>query len=117
MLCDSGCAMPQELGYHLQAYTSVQAPGSIGVSSNVGKDRFINPTQVPDGFEIDVEFMISNDREFEVILFENLYTLLQDDSGIEHPGLVPLVVDVVLTILCYLEVCWHQLGHICIGET
>ena len=84
MLCYSGCAVPQELGYHLQAYTSVQAPGSIGVSSNVGKDRFINPTQVPDGIEIDVEFMISNDREFEVILFENLYTLLQDDSGIER---------------------------------
>ena len=49
--------------------------------------------------------MVPNDREFEVILFENLYTLLQDDSGIEHPCLVPLVVYVVLTVLCYLEVC------------
>ena len=49
--------------------------------------------------------MISNDREFEVILFENLYPLLQDISGLEHPSLVPIVVDVVLTIFCYLEVC------------
>ena len=44
MLCYSGCAVPQELCHHLQAYSSVQAPGSIGVSGNVGKDRFINAT-------------------------------------------------------------------------
>ena len=105
MLCYSGCAVTQELGDHLQAYSSVQAPGSIGVSGNVGKDRFINPTQVPDGFQIYIEFMIPDDREFEVILFENLHPLLQDDSGIEHPSLVALVVYVVLTILRYLEVC------------
>ena len=29
MLRDSGCAVPEELCYHLQAYSSVQAPGSI----------------------------------------------------------------------------------------
>ena len=79
--------MPQKLCYHLQAYPSVKAPGSIGVSGNMGKDRFINPTQVPNGFQIDIEFMIPDDREYEVILFENLYPLLQDDSGIEHPSL------------------------------
>ena len=49
--------------------------------------------------------MIPDDREFEVILFENLHPLLQDDSGIEHPCLVALVVDGVLTIFRYLEVC------------
>ena len=49
--------------------------------------------------------MIPDYREFEVILFENLHPLLQDDSGVEHPSLVPLVVYVVLTILRYLEVC------------
>ena len=49
--------------------------------------------------------MVPNDREFEVIFLENLHPLLQDDSGIEHPGLVALVVYVVLTILRYLEVC------------
>ena len=41
-----------------------------------------------------------------MILFENLHPLLQDDSGIEHPGLVALVVDVILTVFCHLEVCW-----------
>ena len=82
MLCDSGCAVPKEFNYYLQAYSSIQAPGSLGVSDNVGKDRFINATEVSDGFQIDIEFMIPDDREFEVILFENLYPFLQDDSGI-----------------------------------
>jgi hypothetical protein len=75
------------------------------VSGNVGKDRFINAAQVSDSFQIDIEFMIPDDMEFEVILFKNLHPLLQDDSGVEHPSLVPLVVYVVLTILRYLEVC------------
>ena len=105
MLCYPSCAVPEELCYHLQAYPSVQAPGSIGVSGNVGEDRFINATEVSDGFQIDIEFMIPDDREFEMIFFENLHPLLQDDSGIEHPSLVALVVYVVLTILRYLEVC------------
>ena len=56
--------------------------------------------------------MISNDREFEVIPFENLYPLLQDISGLEHSSLVPIVVDVVLTIFCYLEVCGAYLLHL-----
>lgn len=59
------------------------------------------------GLQIDIEFMVAQDRELEMILFENLYPLLQDDCGIEHPSLVTLVVDVVLTILCYLEVSWN----------
>ena len=117
MLCYPGCAVPKELCYHLQAYSSVQAPGSIGMSGNVGEDRFVYPAEVPDGFQIDIEFVVSNDREFEMILFENLYPLLQDDSGIEHPSLVPLVVNVILTIFCHLEVCRNKLGHICIGES
>ena len=94
MLCYSCCAVPQEFCYHLQTYPSTQTPGSIGVSGNVGKDRFINPTQVPYGFQIDIEFVVPNDREFEVIFFENLHPLLQDDSSIEHPGLVALVIEV-----------------------
>ena len=67
MLCYPGCAVPKELCYYLQAYSSVQAPGSIGVSGNVGKDRFVYPAEVPYGFKIDIEFMVPNDREFEMI--------------------------------------------------
>ena len=29
MLCYPGCAVPKELSYHFQAYSSVQAPGRI----------------------------------------------------------------------------------------
>ena len=50
MLCYSGCAVPEELCDHLQAYSSVQAPGSIGVPGNVGKDRFVYPAEVSYGF-------------------------------------------------------------------
>lgn len=35
MLCYPGCAVTKE--FHLQAYPSVKAPGSIGVPCNVGK--------------------------------------------------------------------------------
>ena len=50
MLRDSGCAMPKELCYHFQAYPSVQAPGGIGVSGDVGEDRLVYPAEVTDGF-------------------------------------------------------------------
>ena len=113
MLCDSGCAVTKEFCYHFQAYSSVQAPGSIGVSGNVGEDRLVYPAEVSNGFQIDIEFVVPNDREFEVIFFENLHPLLQNDSCIEHPGLVALVVDVVLTILRYLEVCGAYLRTEC----
>lgn len=43
MLCYSGCAVTKEFCYHLQAYSSVQAPGSIGVPGDVRKDRLIDP--------------------------------------------------------------------------
>ena len=39
--------------------------------------------------------MVTQDRELEVVFLEYLHPLLQDDSSIEHPGLVALVVDVV----------------------
>ena len=87
MLCDSCCAVTKEFCYHLQAYSPIQAPGSIGVPGDVGEDRLVYPADVTNGFQIDIEFVVTNDREFEVILFENLYPLLQDDSGIEHPSL------------------------------
>ena len=50
MLCDSGCAVPKEFCYHLQAYPPVQAPGSIGVPGDVGEDRLVYPAEVTDGF-------------------------------------------------------------------
>ena len=50
MLRDSGCAVSKEFGYHLQAYSPVQAPGSIGVSGDVGEDRLVYPAEVTDGF-------------------------------------------------------------------
>ena len=50
MLCYSGCAVTKELCYHLQAYPSVKAPGSIGVSGDVGEDRFVYPAEVSYGF-------------------------------------------------------------------
>lgn len=50
MLCYPGCAVPKELCYYLQAYPSVKAPGSIGVSGNVGEDRFVYPAEVSYGF-------------------------------------------------------------------
>lgn len=43
VLCYPGCAVPKELCYYLQAYSSVQAPDSIGVSGDVGEDRFVYP--------------------------------------------------------------------------
>ncbi len=50
MLCDSGCAMSQEFGDHFQAYPSIQTPGSIGVSGDVGEDRFVYHAEVSYGF-------------------------------------------------------------------
>jgi hypothetical protein len=50
VLCDSGCAVPQEFGDHFQAYSPVQAPGSISVSGDVGEDRLVYPAEVTDGF-------------------------------------------------------------------
>ena len=50
MLRDSGCAMSQKFGDYLQAYSSVQASGSIGVPGDVGEDRLVYPTKVTDGF-------------------------------------------------------------------
>ncbi len=45
VLCYPGCAVPKELGYYLQAYSSVQAPDSIGVSDDVGEERLDVPTK------------------------------------------------------------------------
>ena len=50
MLGDSGRAMSKKFGYHLQAYSPVQAPGSIGVSGDVEEDRFVYPAEVSYGF-------------------------------------------------------------------
>ena len=46
MLRDSGRAVSEEFGYHFQAYSPVQAPGSIGVSGDVGEDRLVYPAVV-----------------------------------------------------------------------
>ena len=64
MLCDSCCAVTKEFCYHFQAYSSVQAPGSIGVSGNVGKDRFINATEVSYGFQIDCHLVMEVARSW-----------------------------------------------------
>ena len=50
MLRDPGRAVSEEFGDHLQAYPSIQAPGSIGVSGDVGEDRLVYPAEVTDGF-------------------------------------------------------------------
>ena len=50
MLRDSGCAMSQKFGDYLQAYSPVQAPGSIGVPGDVGEDRLVYPAEVTNGF-------------------------------------------------------------------
>ena len=49
MLRDSDCAVPKEFCYNLQAYPSIQAPGSIGMSGDVGEDGLVNPAKVSYG--------------------------------------------------------------------
>ena len=48
MLRDSGCAVSQKFRHHFQAYSPVQAPGSIGVPGDVGEDRLVYPAEAID---------------------------------------------------------------------
>ena len=117
MLSNPGCAVPKELCYHLQAYSPVQAPGSIGVPGNVGEDGLVYPAEVTDGFQIDIHLVIAQYWQLEVVLFEYLHPLFQDDGSIVDAGLVALVVDVVLTVGCPLDIFWFKLCHIRVGKS
>lgn len=49
MLGDSGRAMSKKFRHNFQAYSSIQAPGGICVSGNVGEDRLVYSAEVTDG--------------------------------------------------------------------
>ena len=49
MLGDSGRAVSQKFRHNFQANSPVQAPGSIGVSCDVGEDRLVYPKEVTGG--------------------------------------------------------------------
>ena len=64
VLRDSDCAVSKQFGHHFQAYPSVKAPGSIGVSGNVGKDSLFIATWKDRRREILSQARDEGDRSF-----------------------------------------------------
>ena len=87
--------MSQQSGHHLQPDPSVQTAGRIGVSGHVGEDGFINAADVPDGFQINIEFVVSDEGKSEIILLQDLDPFFQNDRGITDPRFPSGVVNVV----------------------
>ena len=63
--------MSQQSGHHLQPNSSVQTSGRIGVSGHVGENGFVNAADVPDGFQVNIELVVSDEGKSEVVLLQD----------------------------------------------
>ena len=90
-----GGLVSQQSGHHLQPDPTVQTAGRIGVSGHVGENGFVDAADVPDGFQINIEPVISDEGKSEVVFLQDLDPFFQNDRGITDPRFPSGVVNVV----------------------
>lgn len=116
MLRQLGRAVPKEPRHNFQPDSPVQAAGCVGVTSHMAEDGLVDPADVANDLQVGIDLLIGNHRKAEIVFPEDIHAVFKNHGGEVDSGLVPSVVDVILTVWCLLIILGSELGHVAVAE-